>query len=159
MLSGLFLFLDPIILLNYLYYQKLINLCMDANPNILHPNRDLFYFKYVMFYKILNSLADVEIPKDTGDFRLVDKKVIDIINSMPEHNKYLRGLFSWVGFRQIPYEYERQKRYAGKTKYSLSKMLNFGLQGIIHTSSRRVDTLRPSAFARRSFSHSPLYLK
>jgi len=89
-----------------------------------------------MFYKILNSLADVEIPKDTGDFRLVDKKVIDIINSMPEHNKYLRGLFSWVGFRQIPYEYERQKRYAGKTKYSLSKMLNFGLQGIISFSTK-----------------------
>lgn len=54
-----------------------------------------------MFYKTLNALSDVEIPKDTGDFRLVDKKVIDVINSMPEHNKFLRGLFSWVGFKQF----------------------------------------------------------
>ena len=58
-----------------------------------------------MFYKTLNALSDVEIPKDTGDFRLVDKKVVDVINSMPEHNKFLRGLFSWVGFKQYSYEY------------------------------------------------------
>lgn len=76
-----------------------------------------------MFYKTLNALSDVEIPKDTGDFRLVDKKVVDAINSMPEHNKFLRGLFSWVGFKQIPFEYERKERFAGKTKYPLKKML------------------------------------
>ena len=70
-----------------------------------------------MFYCALNSLSDVEIPKDTGDFRLVDRKVIDVINSMPEHNKFLRGLFSWVGFKQKAYLYERKPRQAGKTKY------------------------------------------
>lgn len=53
-----------------------------------------------MFYNTLNALSDVDIPKDTGDFRLVDRKVIDVINSLPEHNKFLRGLFSWVGFKQ-----------------------------------------------------------
>ena len=58
-----------------------------------------------MFYKTLNALSDVEIPKDTGDFRLVDKKVVDTINSLPEHNKFLRGLFSWVGYNQVPLEY------------------------------------------------------
>ena len=57
-----------------------------------------------MFYKTLNALSDVEIPKDTGDFRLVDRKVVDVINSLPEHNKFLRGLFSWVGFKQEAYE-------------------------------------------------------
>lgn len=75
------------------------------------------------FYTTLNKLSDVEIPGDTGDFRLVDKKVVDVINSLPEHNKFLRGLFSWVGFEQYEYEYERKERYAGKTKYPLKKML------------------------------------
>ena len=75
-----------------------------------------------MFYATLNALSDVEIPKDTGDFRLVDRKVIDVINLLPEHNKFLRGLFSWVGFKQKAYTYERQERYAGKTKYPFKKM-------------------------------------
>lgn len=75
-----------------------------------------------MFYSTLNALSDVEIPKDTGDFRLVDRKVIDVINCLPEHNKFLRGLFSWVGFQQKAYTYERQERYAGKTKYPFKKM-------------------------------------
>ena len=57
------------------------------------------------FYTTLNKLSDVEIPKDTGDFRLVDRKVVDVINALPEHNKFLRGLFSWVGFKQYAYEY------------------------------------------------------
>ena len=69
-----------------------------------------------MFYNTLDALSDVEIPKDTGDFRLVDRKVVNTINEMPEHNKFLRGLFSWVGYKQIPFEYERQERFAGKTK-------------------------------------------
>ena len=63
-----------------------------------------------MFYKTLNALSDVDIPKDTGDFRLVDRKVVDVINALPEHNKFLRGLFSWVGFKQTPFEYERKER-------------------------------------------------
>ena len=73
------------------------------------------------FYTALNKLSDVDIPGDTGDFRLVDKKVVDVINSLPEHNKFLRGLFSWVGFEQYEYEYERKERYAGTTKYPLKK--------------------------------------
>ena len=89
-----------------------------------------------MFYKVLNNLSDVEIPKDTGDFRLVDRKVVDVINSMPEHNKFLRGLFSWVGFKQKPIEYERQERFAGKTKYPLKKMLKLASDGIISFSTK-----------------------
>lgn len=89
-----------------------------------------------MFYKTLNALSDVDIPKDTGDFRLVDRKVIDVVNSMPEHNKFLRGLFSWVGFKQMPYEYERQERFAGKTKYPLKKMLKLASDGIIGFSTK-----------------------
>ena len=89
-----------------------------------------------MFYKILNGLSDVEIPADTGDFRLVDKKVVEVINSMPEHNKFLRGLFSWVGFKQQPFEYERKERFAGKTKYPLRKMLKLASDGIISFSTK-----------------------
>ncbi len=89
-----------------------------------------------MFYKTLNALSDVEIPKDTGDFRLVDRKVVDVINSLPEHNKFLRGLFGWVGFKQEAYEYERQERYAGKTKYPLKKMLKLASDGIISFSTK-----------------------
>ena len=89
-----------------------------------------------MFYKTLNNLSDVEIPRDTGDFRLVDRKVIDVINSLPEHNKFLRGLFSWVGFKSIPLEYERKERYAGKTKYPLKKMLKLASDGIISFSNK-----------------------
>lgn len=89
-----------------------------------------------MFYNVLNNLSDVEIPKDTGDFRLVDRKVVDVINLMPEHNKFLRGLFSWVGFKQKPIEYERQERFAGKTKYPLKKMLKLASDGIISFSTK-----------------------
>lgn len=89
-----------------------------------------------MFYNTLNSLSDVEIPKDTGDFRLVDRKVVDVINALPEHNKFLRGLFSWVGFEQKAFEYERKERFAGKTKYPLKKMLKLAADGIIGFSTK-----------------------
>ncbi len=89
-----------------------------------------------MFYQTLNALSDVEIPKDTGDFRLVDRKVVDTINQLPEHNKFLRGLFSWVGYKQIPFEYERQERFAGTTKYPLKKMLKLASDGIISFSTK-----------------------
>lgn len=89
-----------------------------------------------LFYNTLNALSDVEIPKDTGDFRLVDRKVVEVINELPEHNKFLRGLFSWVGFEQKELEYERKERVAGKTKYPLKKMIKLGLDGIISFSSK-----------------------
>ena len=91
-----------------------------------------------LFYKTLNALSDVEIPKDTGDFRLVDRKVVDVINLMPEHNKFLRGLFSWIGFKQISYEYVRKERVAGKTKYPLRKMLKLASDGIISFSTKPI---------------------
>lgn len=89
-----------------------------------------------MFYNTLNALSDVDIPKDTGDFRLVDRKVVDTINNLPEHNKFLRGLFSWVGYKQYAYEYERQERKAGKTKYPLKKMLKLASDGIVSFSTK-----------------------
>lgn len=93
-------------------------------------------FTAKMFYKTLNALSDVEIPRDTGDFRLVDRKVVDTINLLPEHNKFLRGLFSWVGYKQMPFEYERKERFAGETKYPLKKMLKLASDGIISFSTK-----------------------
>ena len=84
-----------------------------------------------MFYNTLNKLSEIEIPKDTGDFRLVDRKVIDVIATLPEHNKFLRGLFSWVGFNQYAYEYNRVNRVAGKTKYPFKKMFKLATDGIL----------------------------
>lgn len=89
-----------------------------------------------MFYNTLNKLSEIEIPKDTGDFRLVDRKVIDVIATLPEHNKFLRGLFSWVGFNQYAYEYNRVNRVAGKTKYPFKKMLKLATDGILSFSAK-----------------------
>lgn len=88
------------------------------------------------FYNTLNKLSEIEIPKDTGDFRLVDRKVIDVIAALPEHNKFLRGLFSWVGFNQYAYEYNRVNRVAGKTKYPFKKMFKLATDGILSFSAK-----------------------
>ena len=90
------------------------------------------------FYKILNAVSDVDIPQDTGDFRLVDRKVVEKMNSLPEHNKFLRGLWSWLGFKQCAYEYDRKERFAGKTKYPFKKMLKLASDGIISFSSKPI---------------------
>ena len=89
-----------------------------------------------MFYKMLNTLSDVDIPKDVGDFRLVDRKIVDQMNALPEHNKFLRGLWSWLGYKQYAFEYERKERFAGKTKYPLKKMLKLAGDGIIGFSTK-----------------------
>lgn len=92
------------------------------------------HFKVVtarIFYRVLNRLSDVPIPLDTGDFRLMDRKVVDVIKSMPEHDRFVRGMVSWVGFRQVSQPYQRDKRFAGESKYPLTKMLRFAFDGIL----------------------------
>jgi len=88
------------------------------------------------FYKFLNYMADIEIPKDTGDFRLIDRKVADVFTQMTERNRFVRGMFSWIGFKQTFIEYERDERFAGETKYPLRKMLRFASDGIIAFSTK-----------------------
>jgi polyisoprenyl-phosphate glycosyltransferase len=83
------------------------------------------------FYRILNLLSDTEIPRDTGDFRLLDRKAVDAILRMPERDRMLRGLSSWIGFRRYGLEYERLPRLAGVTKYPLHKMVRLALDGIL----------------------------
>ncbi len=83
-----------------------------------------------LFYRVLYKITDVSIPLDTGDFRLMDRSVVDAVESMRERHRFIRGMVSWVGFRQIGVEYRRSKRYSGATKYPLRKMLRFAWDGI-----------------------------
>jgi dolichol-phosphate mannosyltransferase len=83
------------------------------------------------FYRLLNRLSDVRIPLDVGDFRLMDRKVADALRAMPERDRYLRGMVTWVGFKQIAVMYKREPRFAGESKYPIFKMLKFATDGII----------------------------
>lgn len=94
----------------------------------------LFTAKY--FYRILSYMASIEIPKDTGDFRLMDRIVVEAFKEMPEQNRFIRGMVSWIGFDQVPLEYNRDDRFAGETKYPLRKMIKFATDGIVSFSTK-----------------------
>jgi glycosyltransferase involved in cell wall biosynthesis len=83
-----------------------------------------------VYYRVLSALTNGNIPKDTGDFRLIDRKVCEAIKKLPERNRFLRGMVNWVGFNQVAVEYVRDERWAGETKYPLKKMLKFAADGI-----------------------------
>ncbi|MDW7659391.1 MAG: glycosyltransferase family 2 protein [Bacillota bacterium] len=83
-----------------------------------------------LYYRLLRRITDVDIPVDVGDFRLIDARVCAALATMPEHNRYVRGLISWLGYRQTFVDYERAPRYAGKTKYPLRKMMKLAIDGI-----------------------------
>ncbi|WP_417809779.1 glycosyltransferase family 2 protein [Thioclava sp.] len=84
-----------------------------------------------LYYRVLARLSSVDIPRNVGDFRLVDAKVVEAIRSMPERDRYLRGMFAWVGFRQTIVQFDRPQRLAGETKYPLKKMLRLAMDGVI----------------------------
>ncbi|HNZ15247.1 MAG TPA: glycosyltransferase family 2 protein [Anaerolineaceae bacterium] len=83
-----------------------------------------------LFYKFIQKITDVDIPLNTGDFRLLDRKVLNVMNSMPERNRFLRGMSSWAGFKQIGVEYKRHARFAGETHYPLKNMIKLALNAI-----------------------------
>jgi len=87
-------------------------------------------FTASVFYRFLRRITDINIPVDTGDFRLMSRKVVDSLKNFRERNRFVRGLVSWVGYRQIGVNYKREKRFAGCTKYPLRKMLKFAIDGI-----------------------------
>lgn len=88
------------------------------------------------FYRLLNKLSDVPIPLDTGDFRLMTQPIVDSLKAMPERDRFVRGMVSWVGFKQIAIPYQRAERFAGKSKYPLRKMLRFATDGILSFSTK-----------------------
>jgi len=89
-----------------------------------------------MFYRLLEWLSETEIPRDTGDFRLITRSVADLLCRMPERHRFLRGMVAWIGGRQVPFMYDRDARYAGTTKYPLRRMLRFATDAIIGFSRR-----------------------
>ncbi|MBI9046543.1 MAG: glycosyltransferase family 2 protein [Anaerolineaceae bacterium] len=91
------------------------------------------FFKKVtasLFYRLILKITNIDIPLDTGDFRLLDRQIVDVMNNMRERHRFLRGMSSWVGFKQTGVEYKRVARFAGETKYPLKKMISFALTAI-----------------------------
>ncbi len=110
---------------------------MDGGADVVYGQRTIRngegWFKKAsasVFYRVLLKLSDIEIPVDTGDFRLIKKKVNKALQAMPEQHRFVRGMVSWLGFRQVAISYERDERFAGETKYPLRKMLRFALDAI-----------------------------
>ncbi|MBU3803431.1 MAG: glycosyltransferase family 2 protein [Candidatus Cellulosilyticum pullistercoris] len=107
------------------------------------------FFKLVTakyFYRFLHYMAEIEIPMDTGDFRLMDRRVVEAFKQMPERNRFVRGMVSWVGFDQTYVEYERDERFAGETKYPFKKMVRFAMDGIISFSTKPLKMVRSLGF-------------
>jgi len=94
--------------------------------------KDSFFKKLSadLFYRILQKLADIDIPRNTGDFRLLDRRVVDVMKQFKEHHRFLRGMVSFVGFKQVAVQFDRDERHAGETGYPFSKMLSFAADGI-----------------------------
>jgi polyisoprenyl-phosphate glycosyltransferase len=114
-----------------------MNTKMNEGWNVVYAKRkerkgESFFKKTTakLFYRLLATLTSIDIPVDTGDFRMMDRRVVDALNQMPEHHKFIRGMVSWIGFKQTFVEYDRDQRYAGKTGYTFRKMFRFALDGI-----------------------------
>lgn len=93
-------------------------------------------FTAFAFYRVLNYMCDIDIPKDTGDFRLITKPVVDTLKNMPEHHRFIRGMVPWTGFKSTPIMFNRDERFAGETKYQLSKMLKLASNAIFSFSTK-----------------------
>lgn len=113
------------------------------NANVVYCVRksregDSFFKKLTArsFYRVLNYMSDVSFPLDTGDFRLIDRKIMNEFDRFQERGKYIRGLISWVGFKQVPFYYEREARIAGETKYPFSKMWKFATTAMLYFSKK-----------------------
>ncbi len=118
---------------------ELIKTYQQENCNVVYcvrkKRKGENFFKKItakFFYKILKNFSDIPIPLDTGDFRLIDRKVIIEFNKLKEKNKFIRGLIFWLGFKQVPYYYTREKREVGETKYPLKKMISLALTGLTY---------------------------
>jgi dolichol-phosphate mannosyltransferase len=116
---------------------------MDEGADVVYGQRESrlgeTWFKTLsaaVFYRALNRLVDIDIPLDTGDFRLMSRRALDILNAMPEQHRFIRGMVSWIGLDQRPLPYQRQKRFAGETGYPLRKMIRFALDAITGFSVR-----------------------
>jgi len=127
--------------------SKMYSSCTN-NIDVVYARRNKregeSFFKLItakFFYKFLNFLCDLEIPQDTGDYRLISRRVVIEFKKYKEKHKFIRGLIPWLGFKSTQVLYDRDKRYAGKTKYSLSAMFNFALNAILSFSIKPIEYL------------------
>lgn len=132
---------------------------MDTGVDVVYAQRRTRYgdallkrFFCAVYYRLLRWLADTHIPLDTGDFRLITKRVRDLIVAMPERQRFIRGMVSWVGFRQEPFLYDREARFAGETKYPFSKLLSLAVDGILSSSSKPLRFAMPVGIVAISVS-------
>lgn len=124
-------------------FPEMLKKHISENANVVYGQRESrvgeTFFKKLsakLFYRTINYLSNTPLPVDTGDFRLIDKHVIEAFKNLPEKNKYIRGLISWVGFKQVPIMYQREERFAGETKYPLSKMIKFASTSMLYFSKK-----------------------
>ena len=124
-------------------FSEMVKIHLEQNANVVYglrgERKGETFFKRISakyFYKTINFLSDTPLPVDTGDFRLIDKHVIEAFKNLPEKNKYIRGLISWIGFKQVPIMYVRDERFAGETKYPLSKMIKFASTSLLYFSKK-----------------------
>ncbi len=129
---------------------------MDAGADVVYGQRSErkgeSAFKLLtagVFYRFLSALTDVHIPVDTGDFRLMTRKALNVLLSMPEQHRFIRGMVSWIGMRQVPVAYVREARFAGTTKYPIRKMIRFAIDAITGFS---VKPLRLASYAGAAFA-------
>ncbi len=119
---------------------EMAKLWKNENYEIVYARRrnrhDNFFKKYtaILYYKLLEKFSDVRIPRNVGDFRLMDKKVVNIINKMPEKARYLRGMVAWVGYKYTFVDFDRPERIHGKTGYTLKKMIKLAMDGLFNFS-------------------------
>ena len=124
-------------------FPEMINVYLKEKCNVVYAVRKLRKKEGLLkkitakiYYRLINMLSEVRIPLDTGDFRLIDRKVINAFKQLDEKNKYIRGLMSWLGFKQLPIYYDRDPRLSGKTKYSLPKMIKLATTGMFYFSKK-----------------------
>lgn len=129
---------------------------MDGGADVVYGTRTArdgeTWFKKgtaAVFYRLLDRLVDIDIPKDTGDFRLMSRRALEVLNAMPEQHRFIRGMVSWIGLKQVPLPYDRQKRVAGTTKYPLGKMIRFAVDAI---TSFSIKPLRAASYLGFAFA-------
>jgi dolichol-phosphate mannosyltransferase len=121
----------------------------------VRKNRKESFFKktaYSIYYRFQQKISNFKIPIDSGDFSMLSRRVVDIMNDMPEQSRYLRGMRAWVGFRQIAFEYDRDERQAGETKYSWKKLFELAFNGIFNFSDFPVKIITRLGFLTVLFS-------
>jgi dolichol-phosphate mannosyltransferase len=138
---------------------EMIRTMVDSNAQVVYcvrkSRKGEGFFKKLsakIFYRLLNFFSEVRLPVDTGDFRLVDRSIIREFNQMHEKGKYIRGLVSWIGFKQVPFYYEREARFAGETKYPFSKMLKLATTSLLYFSTKPLKLATALGFFSVAFS-------